>query len=88
MMDKLLTTFVLGNKNIEIIAEDEVEIILYKDIQDIYKAKGKYITFINIEDSIDSNYFNIILDKIRNSLFDLCFINYQINFLLRHQIIQ
>lgn len=80
MMDKLLTTFVLGNKNIEIIAEDEVEIILYKDIQDIYKAKGKYITFINIEDSIDTNYFNIILDKIRNSLFDLCFINYQINY--------
>ena len=79
-MDKLLTTFVLGNKNIEIIAEDEIEIILYKDIQDIYNAKGKYITFINIEDSIDSNYFNIILDKIRNSLFDLCFINYQINY--------
>ena len=39
MMDKLLTTFVLGNKNIEIIAEDEVEIILYRKIYYFYKYR-------------------------------------------------
>lgn len=40
-------------------------------------AKGKYITFIDADDLISSNFVSKILNKIENSSFDYCLINWE-----------
>src|SRR5574344_228131 len=40
-------------------------------------AKGKYITFIDSDDMIKSNYIEIILNKINEEQFDYCFFSWE-----------
>lgn len=81
MKTPMLTTYIIGNK--EIILDnipENVEIIKFKDIKEIDNAKGKYISFIDSEDKISPNYFNLILEEINKSKFDICYLNFYINY--------
>ena len=81
MEDILLSTFILGSKDIDLGNVPEgTEIIKYNELLDLFNAKGKYIVFIDSQDKISDNYFDCILSKIKESDFDSCFINYKINF--------
>ena len=40
-------------------------------------AKGQYITFIDSDDDVSSDYVKVILDKIKNSEFDYCYISWK-----------
>lgn len=81
MKNTILTTYIIGNKEIHLgVIPENVEILNYNENTDIDKAKGKYISFIDSEDSISENYFNVILDKINKEKFDICYINYEINY--------
>mgnify|MGYP002623596628 CR=1 FL=1 len=40
-------------------------------------AVGKYITFIDSDDLVTSNYIKVILNKINNETFDYCFISWK-----------
>ena len=40
-------------------------------------AKGKYIAFIDSDDSVFNNYIEKILDKIKNTDFDYCYISWR-----------
>ncbi len=81
MNDIVLTTFIIGSNDLTLDnVPDNVEIIKYKDISDLFKSKGEYISFIDSRDSISSNYFSSILNKIDDEEFDSCFINYRINY--------
>lgn len=87
-MEKLLTAIIVndtGNdtcKKIENVPE-EVQII-YAEENNIKTAVifslGNYVTFINASDEISTNYFEQILTRVKNYVFDCCFINYNIDF--------
>ena len=80
-MNKILTTFILGNEDLFIKdIRDEVEIIRFNKLDDIFNARGSYISFVDSEDNISDDYFSRILDKIKFNEFDSCFINYRINY--------
>lgn len=80
-MNKILTTFILGNEDLFIKdIRDEVEIIRFNKLEDIFNARGSYISFVDSEDNISDDYFSRILDKIKFNEFDSCFINYRINY--------
>lgn len=80
-LSKVLTTFVLGDKEALFNnVPNNVEMIKYNCISDVYCAMGKYISFIDSEDSISNDYFDSILEKIESGDFDSCFINYKINY--------
>lgn len=77
----ILTTYIIGNKNINLgKIPSNVEILNYTNEEDIEKAKGNYISFIDSEDTICNNYFSSILKEIKNNNFDICYINYIINY--------
>lgn len=40
-------------------------------------AKGQYITFIDSDDDVSSDYVQVILDKIKNCKFDYCYISWK-----------
>jgi len=40
-------------------------------------AEGQYITFIDSDDDVSSDYVKVILDKIKNSEFDYCYISWK-----------
>lgn len=70
-----LTLIVIGNTDINI---DGIEVLSANNdnIKEVItNAKGKYILFLSDKDSIDSNYLEIIKEKIKED-FDYCFINY------------
>lgn len=80
-MNKILTTFIIGKEEVFFSSiPNNVEILRYNNVNDIYKAQGNYISFISCEDNISDNYFDSILNKIEVSEFDSCFINYRINY--------
>ena len=62
--------------------------IVYSDGKDITttvkNAKSKYVTFIRETDRISTNYLKVISEKIKGD-FDCCFINYIIDYQIRHQ---
>lgn len=81
MEDILLTAFIIGSKDKKLKkVPKNVEVIKYKEVLDLFNAKGKYLVFIDSEDEISNNYFECILSKINEGEFDSCFINYRINY--------
>lgn len=40
-------------------------------------AEGKYITFIDSDDDVSLDYVKVMLDKIKNSEFDYCYISWE-----------
>ena len=83
----ILTVILIGSENEDIIKNikkhKEVECLVlednnYKRIVDI--SRGKYVVFINSDDEISKDYLDIVLDKIKSNSFDICFINYKIDF--------
>jgi glycosyltransferase involved in cell wall biosynthesis len=81
MKNIILTTFIIGNKNIDLgKIPSNVEILKYTNDNNILNAKGSYISFIDSEDSITDNYFKIIIDKIKKDNFDIAYINNEINY--------
>lgn len=76
-----LSIIILGN-NYNINKNNNYEIIYSNGenlINNIDKAKGKYVVFINEYDKIDDKYLDIILKKCENN-FDYCYINYKISY--------
>ena len=72
-------TIILLNGEI-CIDNNDIEIIKYNEktlIEDIKKAKGKYIHFLKNYENTSTDYINTILEK-TNEDFDSCFINYTI----------
>ena len=56
-MNKILTTFILGNEDLFIKdIRDEVEIIRFNKLEDIFNARGSYISFVDSEDNISDDY--------------------------------
>lgn len=81
MKNIILTTFIIGKNNINLgNIPNSVEILPYTNDNDLDKAKGKYISFIDSEDSISDNYFDRILKEIKRLPFDICYINYEIKY--------
>ena len=81
-----LTLVILG-KNIDEKEDKDIEFI-YSDgdiLNNIKKAKGKYITFIKEEDTISEDYLKIIYEKCQKD-FDCCFINYDIKYDYKNKI--
>lgn len=77
----ILTTYIIGNKDINLgKIPSNVEILQFKNEDDIENAKGTYISFIDSEDNITDNYFSTILSEIKTNKFDLCYLNYLINY--------
>lgn len=77
----LLTTYIIGNKNIDLgKVPNNVEILKYTNDEEILKAKGQYITFIDSEDSISKDYFTVILNEIKKQKFDIAYLNHEINY--------
>ena len=75
---KDLTIIILGNKKNN--NEEFIEIIYTNEkklIDSIKKASGKYVLILREEDSIDTNYFDKIIEKTKLD-FDCCIINYEI----------
>lgn len=86
-MKTILTTFIVGNKNINLNnIPNNVEILNYTNDEEILKAKGKYITFINSEDSISKDYFEVIINEIKKQKFDIAYINNEINYNYKRKI--
>ena len=81
MNTKVLTTYIIGENKITLPEiPPYVEILQYKNEDDIQKAKGEYISFIDSEDTISDNYFSVILEQIMKKDFELCYLNYKINY--------
>ena len=81
MSNIVLTTYIIGNKELDKIKiPSNVEIIRHSNNTNYEKAQGKYITFIDSEDKIDKNYFKYILKEIEKENFDICYINFKINY--------
>ncbi len=81
MKNIILTTFIIGNKDIDLgNIPKEVEILPYTTDEEIEKAQGKYISFIDSQDSISKDYFTTILNEIKKQDFDICYISYEINY--------
>ena len=78
----ILSVIVIGDKN-ELQPKDNVE-IKYTDgtnIKEVVSScSGNFIVFIKEGDTLASNYLDIILNKINNTPFELCFINYKIKY--------
>ena len=87
MEDTLLTTFIIGYEEVNLFnVPRNVQILRYNDLNSINEAIGKYISFIDCEDNISDNYFDIILNKIKCEEFDSCFINYKINYPFKREL--
>lgn len=87
MNNIILTTFVLGNKSIPFECKsDEVEIYYLNNVDDVFRAHGRYISFIDSDDSVSDEYFSSILNKIKEGEFDSCFINYKINYQFKREL--
>lgn len=87
MEDTLLTTFIIGYEEVNLFnVPRNVQILRYNDLNSINEALGKYISFIDCEDNISDNYFDIILNKIKCEEFDSCFINYKINYSFKREL--
>ena len=81
MKNIILTTYIIGNKKIDLPdIPNNVEILKYTNDNEIKNAKGKYISFIDSEDSISNNYFDVILNNIKNNKFDIAYINNEVNY--------
>ncbi len=81
MNNIILTTYLIGNKELEKIKiPSSVELIRHSNNTNYENAQGKYISFIDSEDKIDKNYFKYILKEIKKNNFDICNINYRINY--------
>ena len=76
----ILSVIVIGN-NTDLKSNDNVE-IKYTDgtnIQEVVSScTGKFISFVKEGDTLSENYLDTLLDKINNTIFDLCFINYKV----------
>ena len=56
MKNIILTTYIIGNKKIDLPdIPNNVELLKYTNDNEIKNAKGKYISFIDSEDSIINN---------------------------------
>ena len=76
-----LTTFIIGNKEINLgEIPKNVEILKYTNDEEVKNAKGKYISFIDSEDKISSDYFIVILNEIKKQKFDIAYLNHEINY--------
>lgn len=81
MKNIILTTYIIGSREINLgNIPENVEIIRYTNQTDVEKAKGNYVSFIDSEDTISEDYFITILEEINNNKFDICYINYEINY--------
>lgn len=87
MNNKSLTIYIIGNNKIKLKnIPSNVEILTYKKDTNIENSKGEYIAFIDSEDCIAEDYFNTILTEINNNNFDICYINYKINYNFKRQL--
>lgn len=81
MENTILTTYIIGNKKIELgKIPKNVEVLNYKNDDELLSAKGKYISFIDSEDKISEDYFDVILKKIKKEKFDIAYINNEIEY--------
>ena len=72
MKNIILTTYIIGNKKIDLPdIPNNVELLKYTNDNEIKNAKGKYISFNDSEDSISNNYLDVILNNIKNNKFDI-----------------
>lgn len=79
-MKYLLTVFVIGNKKINC----KYNNVLIKNVEkinidEINKYNSLYISFINSDDDIKDNYFDLVIDKLKDNP-DSIFLNYFVNY--------
>ena len=76
----ILSVIIIGNKtSLQSKADVEIKYTDGSNISEIVSScTGKFITFVKEEDTLADNYLEVILDKINNNIFDLCFINYKL----------